>query len=156
MAPIRPVPKYPVTSGKSSMFHSPIRLDREKGTALTGIWGNEIADQLAKDGRENKQPPSHLSYREVKPLIRYKKKAIFHGKTGGYNPNQDALHQLPRHQQTIIFRLRTGHYRRNSHLKRISVKTSAQCPSGQVDQLPCGPAHSTTKQGSRYGPHVCP
>ena len=41
--------------------------------------------------------------------------------TGGYNPNQDSLHQLPRHQQTIIFRLRTGHCRLNSHLKRIGI-----------------------------------
>ena len=49
---------------------------------------------------------------------------------------QDALHQLARHQQTIIFRLRTGHCRLNSHLKRIGVKTSAQCPCGEADQTP--------------------
>ena len=53
-----------------------------------------MADQLAKEGREKEQPPSHLSYREVKTLIHNKKKAIFHCKTEGYNPNQDALHQL--------------------------------------------------------------
>ena len=53
-----------------------------------------------------------------------------------YNPNQDVLHQLPRHQQTGIFRLRTGHCRLNSHLKRIGVKTSAQCPCGEADQTP--------------------
>ena len=53
-----------------------------------------------------------------------------------YNPIQDALHQLPRHQQTIIFRLRTGHCRLNSHLKRIGAKTSAQCPCGEMDQTP--------------------
>ena len=100
----------------------------------TSIRGNEMADQLAKEGREKEQPPSHLSYREVKTLIHNKKKAIFHFKTEGYNPNQDALHQLPRHQQTIIFRLRTGHCRLNSHLKRIGVKTSAQCPCGEADQ----------------------
>ena len=89
--------------------------------AHTGIRGNEMADQLAKEGREKEQPPSHLSYREVKTLIHNKKKAIFHCKTEGYNPNQDALHQLARHQQTIIFRFRTGHCRLNSHLKRIGV-----------------------------------
>ena len=60
--------------------------------AHTGIRGNEIAHQLAKEGREKEQPPSHLSYREVKTLIRSKKKATFYCKTGGYNPNQDALH----------------------------------------------------------------
>ena len=104
--------------------------------AHTGIRGNEMADQLAKEGGEKEQPPSHLSYREVKTLIHNKKKAIFHCKTEGYNPNQDALHQLARHQQTIIFRLRTGHCRLNSHLKRIGVKTSAQCPCGEADRTP--------------------
>ena len=73
---------------------------------------------------------------ESKTLIHNKKKAIFQCKTEGYNPNQDALHQLARHQQTIIFRLRTGHCRLNSHLKRIGVKTSAQCPCGEADQTP--------------------
>ena len=63
--------------------------------AHTGIRGNEMADQLAKEGREKEQPPSHLSYREVKTFIHNKKKAIFHCKTEGYNPNQDALHHLP-------------------------------------------------------------
>ena len=128
--------------------------------AHTGIRGNEIADQLAKEGREKEQPPSHLSNREVEILLRNKKKAIFHSKTGGYNPNQDALHQLPRHQQTTIFRLRTGHCRLNSYLKRIGIKTSAQCPCGEADQthqnITCNPAHSTIKQGSRYDPRVCP
>ena len=71
-----------------------------------------------------------------KTLIHNKKKALFHCKTEGYNPNQDALHQLARHQQTIIFHLRTGHCRLNSHLKRIGVKTSAQCPCGEADQTP--------------------
>ena len=46
-------------------------------------------------------------------LFRNKKKAIFHCKTGGYNPNQDTLNQLPRHQQT-----------------------SAQCPWGEADHTP--------------------
>ena len=102
----------------------------------TGISGNEMADQLAKEWRKKEQPPSHLSYREVKTLILNKKKAIFHSKTGGYKPNQDALHQLPRLQQTTIFRLRTGHCRLNGDLKRICVKTSAQCLCGAADQTP--------------------
>ena len=75
-------------------------------------------------------------YKLFKTLICNEKKAIFHCKTGGYNPNQDALHQLPRHQQTIIFRFRTGHCRLNSDLKRIGVKTSTQYPCGEADQTP--------------------
>ena len=61
-------------------------------------------------------------------LVRNKKKAIFHSKTGGYNPNQDVLHQLPRHQQTTIFRLRTGHCRQNSHLKGVWRKDLSSLP----------------------------
>ena len=71
-----------------------------------------------------------------KTLIHNKKKAIFHCKTGGHNQNQYTHHQLPRHQQIIIFRLRTGHCRLNSHLNRTGVKTSTQCPCGEVDQTP--------------------
>ena len=37
--------------------------------AHTSIRGNEIAEQLAKEGREKEQPPSHLSYRDVKTLM---------------------------------------------------------------------------------------
>ena len=95
-----------------------------------------VADQLLKEGREQEQPSSHLSYREVKTLIRNKQKHIFHSKTVGYNPNQDALHQLLRHQQTTIFRLRTDHCRLTNHLKRTGVKTSAQCPCGEANQTP--------------------
>ena len=43
-------------------------------SAHTGIRGNEMADQLAKEGRKKEQPPSHLSYIEVKTLIHIKKK----------------------------------------------------------------------------------
>ena len=105
-------------------------------TNTHGIRGNEIADHLAKEGRKNEQPPSHLSNREVNTLFCNKKKTTFHCKTGGYNPNQDALHLLPRHQHTTILRLRTGHCRLNSHLKRIGVTTSVQCPWWECDQIP--------------------
>ena len=108
------------------------------------LWLAGASCQSGTRSGHSSTPPSSsasasvnpLSYREVKTLIHNKKKAIFHCKTEGYNPNQDALHQLTRHQQTIIFRLRTGHCRLNGHLKRIGVKTSAQCPCGEADQTP--------------------
>ena len=91
-----------------------------------------MADQFAKEGRKKEQPHSHLSYKEVKTLIYNKKKAIFHCKTGGYNPNQDTLHELPRHQDHHL----SPQNRLNSHCKRIGVKTSAQCPCGEAEQTP--------------------
>ena len=104
--------------------------------AHTGISGNEMADRLAKEGSADEQPPSHLSYQEAKTLIKNKQKAKFRNRTGGYDPHKDSLHQLPRHTQTLIFRLRTGHCGLNSHLKRIGVKPSALCPCGEADQTP--------------------
>ena len=104
--------------------------------AQNSIRINKIADQFVEEGRAKEQPPSHLSYREVKAPIHNKKKAIFHSKTGGYKPNQDPLHQLPRRQQITIFRLRTGHCKVNRNLKRIGEKTSTQCRCGEADQTP--------------------
>ena len=140
------LPKLSVTSKVSAptsyaWVRSRVRFRSSEDVTLlefTSPVDREYMHRLSSQKKEGKkeQPPSHLSYREVKTLIHNKKKAIFHCKTEGYNPNQDALHQLARHQQTIIFRLRTGHCRLNSHLKRIGVKTSAQCPCGEADQTP--------------------
>ena len=72
--------------------------------AHTGIAGNEITDQSAKEGRKKDQP-----YKETRTLIRNRQKSTFIASIGGYNPQKDSLHQLSRHEQTTIFRLRTDH-----------------------------------------------
>ena len=75
--------------------------------AHTGIHGNEVADQLAKEGSKKQQPKSKLSYQEAKTLIRNKRLADFKHINEGYNHQQDTLRLLSRHEQTMIFRLRT-------------------------------------------------
>ena len=95
----------------------------------TSMKGNEMADQLEKKKGKRSNPITSAI-----TIIHKKKKAIFHSKTGGYSPKQDALHQLPRHQQTTISHIRTGHCKLNSHLKRIGAKTLAQCPCGEANQ----------------------
>ena len=84
--------------------------------ALTGIHGNEVANQLAKEWSKKQQPKSILSYQEAKTLIRNKRLADFKHRNGGYNPQQDTLRLLSRHEQTMIFRLRTRHCRLYSHI----------------------------------------
>ena len=93
--------------------------------------------QISSQKKEGKNSnPHRICPTEKSKLLSIIKRKPSSTARQGYNPNQDALHQLARHQQTIIFRLRTGHCRLNSHLKRIGVKTSAQCPCGEADQTP--------------------
>jgi len=80
-----------------------------------------VADKLAKESSKKQQPKSKLSYREVQTLIKNKRLADFKLKTGGKNQRQDALHQLERHKQTVILRLRTGHCRVRNHMKKIVI-----------------------------------
>ena len=104
--------------------------------AHTGIAGNGIADQLAKEGRNKDQPSSHLSHKETRTLIRKRQKSTFIASIGGYNPQKDPLHQLSRHEQTTIFRLRTGHCGLKGHLKKIGIQPSGLCDCGKDDQTP--------------------
>ena len=47
----------------------------------------------------------------------------------------DPIHGMTRSQQTIIFRLRTGHNRLHQHMyKRFKVGDSGICPCGQAPQ----------------------
>ena len=104
--------------------------------AHRGIRGNEKADELAKEGSKMDQPPTRLSYREARTLIKHRWSTPFTNNHLGYKPHQDPLHLLTRAQQTTIFRLRTGHCYLKAHLRRIGVAESARCDCGEGDQTP--------------------
>ena len=105
--------------------------------AHTGIAGNEISDQLTKEGRKKDQPSSHLSYKETRTLICNRQKSTFIASIGGYNPQKDPLHELSRHEQTTIFRLRTGHCGLKGQLKKNWYSALGSiCDCGKDDQTP--------------------
>ena len=52
-------------------------------TSHTGIYGNKVVNQLAKEGSKKQQPKSKLSYQEAKTLIRNKRLADFKHINGG-------------------------------------------------------------------------
>ena len=49
---------------------------------------------------------------------------------------EDSIHQLDRPAQVTIFRLRTGHCQRLSHLHRLKISHSDECPCGTGPQTP--------------------
>ena len=51
-----------------------------------------------------------------------------------YNPSTDPINRLARHEQTTIFRLRTGHCGLRAHLKRIGIMDSALCDCKEAEQ----------------------
>ena len=80
--------------------------------AHCGLRGNELADTLAKQGAHLEQIDSTTTYSEEKTIIKSclkRKWKIEHPK---YN-KVDAYNQLERHEQVVIFRLRTNHNKLN-------------------------------------------
>ena len=102
--------------------------------AHCGIPGNERADRLAKSGSKQLQPMSTSTYQEVKPLLRNSQKYHWRIATGDYNPSTDPVSGLPRHEQTTIFRLRTGHCGLRAHLKRFGIMDSPLCDCKEAEQ----------------------
>ena len=91
-----------------------------------GIYGNEQADRLAKEGSEQEQEDLPVSFTEMKTII----KSLY-----STPHQQDSYHQLSRSEQTIIFRLWTGHNRLNQHLNRVlKVTPSPMCLCGEAEQ----------------------
>ena len=121
----------------------------------TDIVGNEIADQLAKEGRKKDQSSSHLSYKETRTLIRNRQKSTFIASIGGYNPQKDPLHQLSRHEQTTIFRLRTGHCGLKGHKKKLVFSPRLYVIVGKWSNTKSLPAVMSTLQ-QRERQHIWP
>ena len=67
-------------------------------------------------------------------LLRNRQKCQWKKATGDYNPSTDPINRLARHEQTTIFRLRTGHCGLRAHLKRIGIMDSALCDCKEAEQ----------------------
>ena len=99
------------------------------------LKGNEKADMLSKAGSRLEQTRHPISYMEAKTLIRAK----YHQKwKDEHEPanEHDCLQDLNRWQQTTIFRLRTGHCLLLSHLYRLKLAQTNECPCGTGIQDP--------------------
>ena len=102
--------------------------------AHCGLAGNEEADRLAKSGSRLEQPSRPVSYREAKTLIKHQSRT--HWKQHHSHPSDDQITHLQRHQQTTIFRLRTGHCRLRAHLYRLGLSHTPDCHCETGPQTP--------------------
>ena len=99
-----------------------------------GIAGNEKADKLSKSGSTMNQESNPVNYKEAKTII----KSTFQENWKKHHniENKDDLENLKRNDQVIIFRLRTGHCRLLSHLHRLKISHTDECPCGTGPQTP--------------------
>ncbi|XP_070180464.1 uncharacterized protein [Littorina saxatilis] len=94
------------------------------------IQGNEEADRLAKEGGQLSQDEQEVTYEEAKTIVKEKQKRRWLHQHPDYN-KKDAYYLLPRDDQVVIVRLRTGHCRLKHHLyTKFHIGDSASCPCG--------------------------
>ena len=99
-----------------------------------GLIGNEIADDLAKEGTKYEQTDLKTNFSESKTLIKAKFKEKWAKEHPSHN-KKDPYYQLNRKEQVIICRLRSNHNRLKSHMfNKFKVGDSAKCPCGRENQ----------------------
>jgi len=101
-----------------------------------GLYGNDVADALAKAGSQKDQPNTPTSNQEQKTII----KSSLKKKWEEAHPNfkkDDPYHLLTRKEQVVIFRLRTKHNRLRHHLH-------SKFKIGPTDECICGHGPQTT------------
>ncbi|GFR92465.1 reverse transcriptase [Elysia marginata] len=98
------------------------------------IFGNDVADQLAKEGGMMEQIQHNPSYNEAKTLINSALDCHWRQEHPQHK-SKDAIHKLSRAEQVTIFRLRTGHKRLKHHLfSRFKIGDGPNCPCGANHQ----------------------
>ena len=91
-----------------------------------GVRGNEEADRLSKIGSKLEQSAHPMFYSEAKAILRDNFRTEWQQRldTG---TEEDSIH-LDRAAQVTIFTLRTGHCQLLSHLHRLKIYHSDECP----------------------------
>ena len=79
------------------------------------------------------QTQNPVAYREAKTRLHFRYNGDWKKENGGYQAHLDSIWRLERTQQTIIFRLRTGHCGLSAHLKRTGISDTSLCECGQAD-----------------------
>ena len=115
------------------------------------INGNDEADKLAKEGSAMAQIEVDMSLAEVKTQIKAEIQTRWQKNHPQFSKN-DPFHKLYRDEQTILFRLCTGHNRLKKHMHtKFKIGDSPNCPCGTSLQsaehiLQYCPTYTTLRQ----------
>ena len=99
------------------------------------VGDNEEADRLSKMGSKLEQSAQPMSYSEAKTILRNNFRTEWQQRLD-IGTEEDSIRQLDRAAQVTIFRLRTGHCQLLSHLHRLEISNSDECPCGTGSQTP--------------------
>ena len=86
-------------------------------------------------GSKLEQSAHPMSYSEAKTILRNNFRTEWRQRLG-IGTEEDSIHQLDGAAQVIIFRLRIGHCQLLSHLHRLKIFHSDECPCGTGPQTP--------------------
>ena len=100
-----------------------------------GVGGSKEADRLPKMGSKLEQSTQPMSYSEANTILRNNFRTEWQQRLD-IGTEEDYIHQLDRAAQVTIFRLRTRHCQLLSHLHRLKIFHSDECPCGTGPQTP--------------------
>ena len=86
-------------------------------------------------GSKLEQSAHPMSYSEAKTILRNNFRMEWQQRLD-IGTEEDSIHQLDRAAQVTIFRLRTGHCQLLSHLHRLKISHSDECPCSTGPQTP--------------------
>ena len=95
----------------------------------SGLFGNEKMDKLSKEASKEEQQENHVTYHEIKTII---KNNISRKNTDQSNEREDNISKLNSHreEQVMIFPARTGHCQLLSHMNKLKLAHTNECPCG--------------------------
>ena len=94
-----------------------------------------VTMDLSRMGSKLEQSAHPMSYSEAKTILRNNFRTEWQQRLD-IGTEEDSIHQMDRAAQVTIFRLRTGHCQLLSHLHRLKISHSDECPCGTSPQTP--------------------
>lgn len=102
--------------------------------------GNETVDTFFKNSSKMEQPNPQVTHKETKTVKRNQYRPRCSERLNiDMVSDPDQKHESQRHQQTILFHLRTGHCRLLSHLYRLKTSHTDTCARGDGARTPPPP-----------------